>query len=135
MPGRRIVVGGVGQPWRWTATPSHPGLDLHGLQAFDTPGWAKLAMDFELTADGDGTALSTETRVAGTDATARRAFARYWTVIRGPSALLRRIMLAAVAASAEALRAGDATSRRADGHLHAGTASSCSHRRGREDRR
>jgi hypothetical protein len=44
----------------------------------------------------DGT-LTTETRVQLTDANARRAFRRYWLVIRPFSGLIRRAWLRAIA--------------------------------------
>ncbi|MGI9120895.1 MAG: hypothetical protein ACR2G7_12375 [Acidimicrobiales bacterium] len=60
-------------------------------------------MDFVLRADGDGTRLTTETRVKATDATTRRRFGRYWLVIRAGSGLIRRELLGAVSRQAEVL--------------------------------
>ena len=101
VPGCRVIIGGVGQPWKWRSGTPPPPLDLAGLLAFDAPGWVKMAMDFEITRQGAGSTISTETRVAATSPGARRSSSRYWTVIRLPSALLRRIMLATIAAQAE----------------------------------
>jgi hypothetical protein len=55
---------------------------------------------FELEALGDGTRLSTETRVQPTD-TAARAFRPYWWAIRAGSGLIRRDVLRAVRRRAE----------------------------------
>jgi hypothetical protein len=48
------------------------------------------------TAEGNGTLLSTETRVHATDAATRRAFRRYWLLVRAGSGLIRRDILSAV---------------------------------------
>jgi hypothetical protein len=48
-----------------------------------------IATSFELEA-GDGTRLSTETRVQPTDGAAARAFRPYWWAIRGGSGLICR---------------------------------------------
>lgn len=77
--------------------------DMRALQRFNRPGWSKLVMNFRidpLSAGADGTARSrvtTETRVLSCDTAARRAFARYWLLIRAGSGLIRREILAAVA--------------------------------------
>ena len=72
------------------------------LRAFAEPGWVKVAFDFVLVPDGGGTHLSTETRVAATDARTRRIFGLYWLAIRAGSGLIRRDLLRAVARQAEA---------------------------------
>lgn len=100
-PGRGVIMAGVAQPWRLTRAVPSPQLDLAQLRNFDAPGWVKVAMDIRIAPHADGATISTETRVWATDAAARRAFACYWTIIRLPSALLRRIMLATLAADAE----------------------------------
>jgi hypothetical protein len=74
--------------------------DLDAFLAFDEPGWSKVAMNFRFTADGDGTLLSTETRVQATDAATGRAFRRYWLLVRAGSGLIRRDILAAVRTAA-----------------------------------
>ena len=66
------------------------------------PGVAKAAMNFRIEDAGDGAWLvSTETRVHATDTSARRAFARYWTVIRPGSGFIRRMWLRAIKRRAE----------------------------------
>ena len=97
-PERELVVGtvviapaGVKRP----ATPAQfKGLDVSGL--------AKAVMNFRID-DGGGESwlLSTETRVHATDASARRRFARYWTVIRPGSGFIRRMWLRAIKRRAE----------------------------------
>lgn len=65
--------------------------------AFDEPGFERMATSFVLSRVGSGTRLLTETRVQPTDPASGRAFARYWLVIRGPSGLIRRDVLRAIA--------------------------------------
>jgi hypothetical protein len=68
----------------------------------DGPGYAKAAINFRLQDAGpDETLLTTETRVAATDAGAKRRFAVYWRVIYPGSALIRRMWLRAVKQRAE----------------------------------
>jgi hypothetical protein len=95
-PGRELVVAGIGRFWQ----PSG-GLvrveDREHFIAFDQPGYAKVAFNFTL-ADG---ALSTETRIAGTDPQASRRFALYWLAVRPGSGLIRREWLGAIAKRAQ----------------------------------
>jgi hypothetical protein len=59
-------------------------------------------MNFWTSDAGRGrTRLSTETRIAATDARARRRFAAYWLVVRPGSGLIRRLWLRAVKKRAE----------------------------------
>jgi hypothetical protein len=94
--GEEVVVGAVGRPWS-------PGGDRAPRLAdqadparffidFSAPGWAKMAVNFRV-ADGE---LTTETRVLLTDDRSRRAFRRYWLLIRPFSGLIRRRWLAAI---------------------------------------
>jgi hypothetical protein len=57
----------------------------------DEPGWPMIA-NFRV----GGGELTTETRVLATDERSRRAFARYWLLIRPFSGLIRRLWLAAI---------------------------------------
>ena len=59
---------------------------------FSVPGWAKMILNFRAAA-GE---LTTETRVLLTDDGSRRAFRRYWLVIRPFSGVIRRRWLAAI---------------------------------------
>jgi hypothetical protein len=65
------------------------------------PGFAIAAMNFTVRADGDGSIVSTETRVYANDNRSRRRFAVYWFFIYPGSALLRRTWLRAIARRAE----------------------------------
>lgn len=55
------------------------------FRSFDLPGHYKVALDFRC-ADG---VVATETRVLCTDPASRAQFARYWALIRLPSAVIR----------------------------------------------
>ena len=89
-PGRELVVAAIGQPWKLRGGARPRGVDF---RTFDEPGYAKMALNWQFE---DGT-LTTETRVQLTDPNARRAFRRYWLVIRPFSGLVRRAWLRAVA--------------------------------------
>jgi hypothetical protein len=89
-PGGELVVAAIGQPWKLRGGARPRGVDF---RTFAEPGYAKMALNWRLV---DGT-LSTETRVRLTDAHARRAFRRYWLVIRPFSGLIRRAWLRAIA--------------------------------------
>jgi hypothetical protein len=92
-PYDRTTLTAIGRPWR-IRSPLHRRDDF---DLFDEPGWAKLAMDFRV----EEGRLVTETRVRLTDEAARRAFRRYWLVVRPFSALVRRSWLAAAKRRAE----------------------------------
>jgi hypothetical protein len=69
-------------------------------------GMAQAAWSFEVRPHGSGHArLVTETRVRCADAATRRAFGRYWRVVRPGSGLLRRLMLGRIRRWAERRRA------------------------------
>jgi hypothetical protein len=96
-----VVLGAVGRFWRpWGAEPI-PIAGPDAFLAFSEPGYAKGAMNLFVAADGDGSHLRTETRVAATSPDARGAFARYWRLILPGSGLIRRSMLAAIRRRAE----------------------------------
>jgi hypothetical protein len=92
---RELALGAIGQFWRPTAPRRR--VDAAGFAAFAEPGYAKVVWDFRLLDEGAGTRLTTETRIACTDAASRRRFRLYWRVIRPFSGLLRRALLRAVA--------------------------------------
>lgn len=80
--------------------PPAPGVDA--FAALTAPGYAKAAMNFRWTEDGEGwVRLSTSTRVVATSPGARRRFAAYWRLIYPGSAFLRRTWLAAIRRRAE----------------------------------
>jgi hypothetical protein len=89
-----FVAGGAGTPWR----PSG------GRGRFDDPrpGAVRMALAFWAEPDGDGSLLVTETRVAPVDDAARRAFKRYWWLVRPFSGFIRRRWLRAAARRAVA---------------------------------
>jgi hypothetical protein len=98
-PGREIVFGAVTQPW--LADVVFRALPPDEFAAFDEPGYAKIA--WTLRADPVGAAASmarTETRVATTDAAARARFRRYWSLVSPGVALIRRLALRLVRATA-----------------------------------
>jgi mannose-6-phosphate isomerase-like protein (cupin superfamily) len=94
-----VVLGAVGHFWR-LGEGLVPIADRHEFAAFHRPGYARAAMGFRVRADEQGTWLETETRIAATDQAARRAFARYWALVRAGSGIIRREMLAAAARAA-----------------------------------
>lgn len=94
-PGHELAFAAIGQPWKLRGEQRRRGIDF---RTFAEPGFAKMAFNFRL----DGSTLSTETRVLLTDEDSRRAFRRYWVVIRPFSGLIRRIWLHAIARKAEA---------------------------------
>ena len=101
-----LISAGLSQAWKPVGAAKAPVLSAEELSEWRQPGWIKVAMSFTLEElpDGGGTLLSTETRVTATDARTARAFAPYWRLIGGASALVRREALAAVRRDAE--RAG-----------------------------
>jgi hypothetical protein len=97
-----VVYGGALQAWRLTGGKQPPSLGADGLREFSEPGWVKAAMDFRLTPRGNGTELSSETRVVSTDDGTRRRFAFYWLFVQPGSTAIRWEVLTAVALKAEA---------------------------------
>jgi len=96
-----VVFGGVLQAWRLTGGEKPPELDAQGVREFAEPGWVKIGMEFRLTPAVGGTHLSSETRVAATDAATRTRFNRYWFVVGPGSSAIRWEVLTAVALRAE----------------------------------
>jgi hypothetical protein len=82
-----VVLGAAGRPWS-------PRSRI-GPLASAGPGQVRVAVSIEAAPDRDGALLATETRVAAADASARRAFRRYWLAVGPFSALIRRRWLAA----------------------------------------
>jgi hypothetical protein len=92
-PREEVVVGAIGRFWSPTGNRPVPTPDF---STFDEPGYAKAAMNFRVAPDGDGSRITTETRIVGTDAEATRKFRRYWLVIRLGSGAIRRSWLKAI---------------------------------------
>jgi hypothetical protein len=89
-----VVLGAIGRFWR-------PSGDVRRIgpaefRDFDDPGWAKGALDFRVEPRGDRTLLTTETRVASTDASSRHRFRCYWRLIYPGSAAIRVALLRAI---------------------------------------
>ncbi len=82
-----------------TAVAAALGIPVAPLTPFEKAGSGQVRIVFDITAtaDGDGSILATETRVAAMDARARRAFRGYWLAVGPFSALIRRRWLAAAA--------------------------------------
>jgi hypothetical protein len=92
-PHREIVVGTTVIAPSGADVPRTPD-EFRTLSAL---GFAVAAMNFRIDPQPDGgSLLTTETRVFATDASSRRRFARYWSLIYPGSALIRRQWLAAV---------------------------------------
>jgi hypothetical protein len=101
-PSEFVVFGGALQAWRLTGGEEPPALDAAGLSTWSQPGWVKAGMDFRLTPLGNGTELSSETRVVSTDDATRRRFARYWVFVQPGSTAIRWEVLTAVEVRAKA---------------------------------
>ena len=99
-PGREIVLGAVTQPWK--SDVKFRALPPDEFAAFNTPGFAKIAWTIRAEPLGPETSrFYTETRVATTDAEARKRFRRYWTMVSPGVRLIRRESLRLVRADAE----------------------------------
>jgi hypothetical protein len=100
-PGREVVLGVSGRFWRLAGN-----LEPFDPESFSRPvppGMARAAWNFKVApSDGQGTTLSTETRVTCGDAASRTKFRFYWLVVRPFSGLIRSIMLKAVQQAAQA---------------------------------
>ena len=102
-PGQELVLGIVGKFWQLSS-------GVHRIRpeefvGFDTPGFAKAAWNFVVSArPGGGSRVETETRIVSTNDDARRQFSRYWWLIGRFSALIRRIVLGQIKREAEAAK-------------------------------
>jgi hypothetical protein len=96
-PDRELVVAGIGRFWTLSGGLQRVESPEH-FTRFEEPNYAKVAFNFRLE-DGE---ISTETRIAGTDAHARRLFGFYWLAVRPGSGLIRHEWLRAIAKQAEA---------------------------------
>ncbi len=96
-PGREIVFGVVGRFWKLAGNaPLASVRDRESFVSFAEPGYARAAMGFLVRAEGTGSRLVTETRIATTDAASSKSFRRYWRLVRPGSGWIRRSWLAAV---------------------------------------
>lgn len=100
-PGREYVAGAVGRFWTLSGSAPVPLEGRPEFEAFDVPGNAKVALNFLVEPDADGSRIVTETRVVTTSADAHRDFGRYWRLILPASAMIRRSWLVAIRRRAE----------------------------------
>ena len=99
-PGREIVMGAVCQPWEGEVV--FRPLPADEFAAFAEPGYAKIVWTLEVEPDGDAACtFRTRTRVATTDADARRRFRRYWSIFSPGILLIRLEALRLLRASAQ----------------------------------
>jgi len=98
MGGREGVETAFGAVGRfWLGTVEWRDVPLAEFTAFDEPGYGKIACNFSVRPYGaDRTLLTYECRVATTDATSRRRFARYWLVVRPFVAHIMRATVRAI---------------------------------------
>jgi hypothetical protein len=94
-----VVYGGIGR--FWTPSGGLRRVAPSEFVGFAEPGYAKAVFSFELDPRGEGTRLTTETRVLATDESARRSFRRYWRLIGLGSAAIRIAWLRGIRRRAE----------------------------------
>jgi hypothetical protein len=111
VPGRELVVGAVTRPWQANVT--FRGIAPEQYAGFDEPDYVKIV--WTLRADpiegGDRCLFCSETRAVATDEEAARKFRRYWALASPGIALIRRIGLPTLKATAERIDATAAPSR------------------------
>jgi hypothetical protein len=96
-PGEELVVGGAGRFWVPVGSDGvRPVASAEEFAAFSEPGSVRTVMNFVVAPDGAGARVTTETRIAGTDAGGTRAFRRYWRAISVGSAVIRISWLNAI---------------------------------------
>lgn len=108
VPNQEYVVGTlVVAPRGWRPRREPSAQAFKEFLASGQPGFAPALMNFRLEDCGEKpgsppcTLLTTETRIHATDASTRRAFARYWRVIYPGSSLIRAMWLRAIKKRAE----------------------------------
>jgi hypothetical protein len=99
-PGDEILLGLVGQFWKPAGAIVR--VDADRFRDYAEPGQAKAVMSFAVEPSGEGTRVTTETRVLCTDERARKSFRRYWRLIAPFSGWTRREALRLVRKAAEA---------------------------------
>jgi hypothetical protein len=101
-PGREIVLGSVGRPWRPDYGPIH--VAPSSFAAFADPGFAKIAWSWMVKPIGSGqTLLVVEWRTQLTDEDARSHFGRYWAMVSRGVRLLARVALGRIKIDCERL--------------------------------
>jgi hypothetical protein len=100
IPGREVVVGAVTQPWK--ADVVFQSVAPERFATFDEPDYVKIAWTLRADPiDATTSVFRTETRALATDASARRAFKRYWSVFSPGIIVIRWMMLRPLKAEAE----------------------------------
>jgi hypothetical protein len=98
--GREIVFGCVTQPWM--ANPVFRSIPPEAYRAFAEPGYVKIVWTLRADpVDDQRSIFYTETRVATTDAEARRRFRNYWSFVAPGVELIRIAMLRPLKKAAE----------------------------------
>ncbi len=89
--GEEFVLGIMGR--FWTPTGQVVSASAGEFRHLPPAGLAQGMWNFRVNPSGDGTTLSTETRVRCADPATRRQFLRYWGIVRVGSGLIRRSIL------------------------------------------
>jgi hypothetical protein len=99
---RELVLGAAGRFWTLAPGQCVPLDGPEAFRAFAEPDHVKATMDFRIQELGPGLCrVTTETRIAATDASARRKFGLYWSLVHPGSALIRLMWLRAIKRRAE----------------------------------
>jgi len=99
-PSRAVVMGAVTKPWE--ANVVFRALPPPVFAAFREPGYVKIAWTIRADPITPLTSVfRTETRTIATDASARRTFRRYWSLLSPGIIVIRWLMLTPVRAEAE----------------------------------
>lgn len=99
-PGRELVLGAVGRPWRPDFGPTY--VSASAFAGFQEPGFAKIAWSWIVKPLGSGQSLLvTEWRTQLTDDEARAQFRPYWTVVSRGVRVLARVGLVRIKADCE----------------------------------
>jgi hypothetical protein len=98
--GREIVIGAVTRPWE--ANVRFRSIPPADFAAFEDPRYVKIVWNISVEPLGPSASLfRTETRVATTDAYARKRFRRYWALFSPGIRLIRRETIGIVKDDAE----------------------------------
>lgn len=98
-PASELLIGLAGK--FWTPWGDLQDVNSDNFKAFDRSGYAKAVWNFSVSADGENTRLTTETRINCLDEGSRRNFGFYWTFVRPFSGLIRMEMLRLIKRKAE----------------------------------
>lgn len=97
IPNREVLLGGIGRFWHlWDHLPVDTLRSAEDFSAFSEPGFVKAAFHIVVLEEDEGSGITSEIRMAGTDPDSDRIFRRYWRTIGWASGALRRSVLRAV---------------------------------------